>query len=109
MYNYYRYHPEIVACCRDDSNAHCFPSISCCSATIIITRHRHVINRSTHRWNLHVELHPEYDPDPVEVEASGSVTSLPLNVMNNYFSLGADAHVSLEFHESRGKCVCACV
>ncbi|ELK13821.1 Diacylglycerol kinase iota, partial [Pteropus alecto] len=49
------------------------------------------------RWNLHVERNPDLPPEELEE----GVCKLPLNVFNNYFSLGFDAHVTLEFHESR--------
>ncbi|ESO87278.1 hypothetical protein LOTGIDRAFT_107128, partial [Lottia gigantea] len=52
------------------------------------------------RWNLVVESTISTGGDVIEPE-DGLVDALPLNVFNNYFSLGADAHVALEFHESR--------
>ena len=38
---------------------------------------------------------------PVE---PGAVSDIPLHVINNYFSIGADASVALELHLGRGAC-----
>uniref|UniRef100_A0A674H9I5 Diacylglycerol kinase n=1 Tax=Taeniopygia guttata TaxID=59729 RepID=A0A674H9I5_TAEGU len=50
------------------------------------------------RWNLHVEPNPDTNPEEKDESAADK---LPLDVFNNYFSLGFDARVTLEFHESR--------
>ncbi|XP_018115707.1 diacylglycerol kinase zeta isoform X2 [Xenopus laevis] len=50
------------------------------------------------RWNLVVERNHEAWEDD---KGDGATDRLPLDVFNNYFSLGFDAHVTLEFHESR--------
>ncbi|XP_016111336.1 diacylglycerol kinase zeta-like isoform X2 [Sinocyclocheilus grahami] len=50
------------------------------------------------RWNLSVEPNLEASE---EERDEHQTDQLPINVFNNYFSLGFDAHVTLEFHESR--------
>ena len=50
--------------------------------------------------NTHVCLSVVIQAPPGEYEGREDV---PLHVINNYFSIGADAQIALEFHNERGK------
>jgi diacylglycerol kinase (ATP) len=54
------------------------------------------------RWKITTELNSEVDLSSL-TNSENAIEKLKNDVMNNYFSLGADAHICLEFHERRGK------
>lgn len=63
------------------------------SKILISLQHADIIN--VDRWRLRLT------PNPAYAGSNKGEDRLPLDVVNNYFSLGVDALIALQFHEAR--------
>ena len=63
------------------------------------------------RWSIETTLQENvgsggWNPDVVtgeEFNSKDAANKLPMNVLNNYYSIGIDAYIAYKFHEARDK------
>ena len=63
------------------------------------------------RWTIETTLHEDvgsggWNPDVVSGEkfdCTNASSKLPMNVLNNYYSIGIDAYIAYKFHDARDK------